>query len=108
MSILKAARVIFTAISYRIKAGRQREQDLEFRRTTLLNESYITASLRDQIEDILDEMDKNERTVDSAVIVVDEEVVQYMTEAIRDMDCTLIPCATRGVYILSRESDDYL
>ena len=103
MGAVKSLKLIFDGISYAIKDKRARNKDLNFRREALFNESFMIASLRNQIEEVLDGMRNSDREIDSVVIKVTDEAIQYMTAVVEPMDCRLIPCATPGVYLLEQE-----
>lgn len=101
--IFASLKLVVDGIRYALKDRKERNKDLDFRRQALYTESFMLASLRNQLEEILDGMSNSDRAIDSVVIKVADGAIQYMTEVAGMLDCNLIACATPGVYLLEQE-----
>lgn len=106
----RAVQLIFSAFSFRFKDSRRKGKDLKFRRQALYNESFMTASLRDQLESLLQDIANSgtgaegadAREIDSVIITVDKKAIGYVMEVANKIDCDIISCAQPGVFILQR------
>lgn len=98
---------MFRGIAFYYTDSRQDEKLRTSRQKALYNESFYVASLRNQLDTVLNDIEQSDKPIDSVVISVDLDAIKYINEAKSKLSCNLIPCAKEGMYILERE-DEYL
>lgn len=103
MKILDSLKLVTRGFKHRLRESSRVTKAREQKQQAMYTESFMVASLRNQLDTIIHEMEESEKPIDSVVVHLAPEAIKYLSEAKSKVDCNVIPCATPGVYIIERQ-----